>query len=170
MGLGTLGSKDTAFKMRYRWLFEIDSFSQGAGGALPALPPKASSRPVVNLDEIKVEHLIERVYFPGKGDWQTIELTLYDVTNTCFGNQIFTWLQRLYDPVAGTYTPVIDAQYKIPTSNLSLYDGCGNEIEVWYFENIYPTRIDWGTLDMEDSSFVTVDLTLRYDRAYVRPA
>jgi hypothetical protein len=167
MGLGTLGNRDTIFKMRYRWLFEIDTFSQGENGSLPALPPKTGHRPNITFNEVKVEHLIETVHFPMKGDWQSIELTLYDVTNTCEGNQIVEWLKRIYDAAEGTYTPVVDGKYKIPSATLTLFDGCGTELERWTFENVFPIRIDWGQLEMGTNEILTVDLTLKYDRAYL---
>ena len=47
-----------------------------------------------------------------------------------------------------------------------MYDGCGEILETWTFENVWPNNIEWGELDMSDSSYVTIDLTLRYDRAY----
>ena len=47
-----------------------------------------------------------------------------------------------------------------------MYDGCGEMLEKWIFENVWPNNIEWGELDMSDSQYVTIDLTLRYDRAY----
>ena len=166
MGLGTLGKDSTVFKRKFRWLFDIEGVSQGEGGSLPALPPKSGARPNISFNEIKVEHLTETIYYPGKPDWQTIELVLYDVTEDCKTNPVFEWLQLLYDPESGDYTPVVDAGYK-DTATLTLFDGCGSPIETWTFENAYPQRIDWGTLDMDESDIVTVDLTLRYDRAFI---
>lgn len=56
---------------------------------------------------------------------------------------------------------------KIPQASLILYDGCGNKIERWVFENVWPQSAEFGELDMQSSEVVTVDVTLRYDRAYV---
>lgn len=49
---------------------------------------------------------------------------------------------------------------------LELYDGCGEVIERWIFENMYIESADFGDLDHSDSGVVYVDLTIRYDRAY----
>ena len=56
---------------------------------------------------------------------------------------------------------------KIPQASLILYDGCGNKIERWVFENVWPQSAEFGELDMQSSEVVTGDVTLRYDRAYV---
>ena len=53
------------------------------------------------------------------------------------------------------------------TAWLEMYDGCGNTIEKWWFQNIWPNNLEWGDLDMGVSDYVTVELTLRYDRAWV---
>ena len=52
---------------------------------------------------------------------------------------------------------------------LELYDGCGEIIEKWIFENMYPETVEFGELDHSDSNIIYVDLSLRYDRAYYEP-
>ena len=51
---------------------------------------------------------------------------------------------------------------------VGMLDGCGKTIEVWVFENPYFQEVNWGELDMTVSDVVYVDITIRYDRAYVQ--
>ena len=40
-------------------------------------------------------------------------------------------------------------------------------MEQWQLDNCYPSSIEWGELDMGENDIVTVDMQLRYDRAYI---
>lgn len=173
MGLGVIADRETIFRRKFRWLFEIKDI---VGVELPMLPPMKSARPSIAIKEMEVRHLDEVVYYPGRQDWKTINLTLYHVQ--CANNPIFEWLQSIYDPTddldpfkygLATPTPTEPApdQFIKRTASCTLYDGCGDTMEKWTYECVWPTSIDWGELDMESSDIVYVDLTLRYARAFV---
>jgi hypothetical protein len=186
MGLFNIGS--ACFKRKYRWMFFIEDVcgtsSDGSYG-VNVLPPSKGSRPNISFKEIEANHVSETVYFPGRPDWKPISLTLYDFTIQGT-NRVFEWLKLYYNvndrvaeisPSVGSFlSPVISAgsnslmkatALKIPQASLILYDGCGNKIERWVFENVWPQSAEFGELDMQSSEVVTVDVTLRYDRAYV---
>ena len=105
------------------------------------------------------------MFFPGKPDWKPIQVTLFDLkTNT---NPIFSWLKEQYDPCedAGTWKRP-GGNFK-RTLNIEMYDGCGNTMERWIVRNAWPNNIEWGDLDMSESAYLVVELTLRYDRAWI---
>lgn len=174
MGLGVIGQRDILFRRKFRWLFTISDI---VGEELPMLPPLKAARPSISIKEMEVRHLDEVVYYPGRQDWKTINLTLYHIQ--CNNNPIFEWLQTLYDPSpSGEIDPF---KYAISSNDigaapqtqfiqrqaiLTMFDGCGDAMERWIYECVWPTSIDWGDLDMESSDIVYVDLTLRYARAF----
>ena len=161
-GLG-LANPDTCFKRKYRWLFIINGVS---ASGVNSLAPSKSARPTLNFKEIEVQHLTETIYFPGKPEWKPVTLTLYDYKLNL--NPVFEWLTKLYDPSKGSqYTPSCNG-FKEQQARLELYDGCGNVLEAWIFESVWPQAIEFGDLDMSSSEIVTCDLTLRYDRAYIQ--
>jgi hypothetical protein len=193
MGLFNIGS--ACFKRKYRWMFFIKdvcgTVSDSSYGT-NVLPPSKGSRPSISFKEIEAQHVSETVYFPGRPDWKPISLTLYDFTIRN-QNRVFEWL-KLYYRVNGTNVTIIPSVFesniaaqtgiipasgsglrrnnqpdaiKIPEAELILYDGCGNAIERWVFENVWPQSVEFGELDMQSSEVVTVDVTLRYDRAYI---
>lgn len=165
MGLGFgLGSERGCLKRKFRWLLKIDGISASDSGGVQSLPPEKSARPSLTFKEIEVQHLNETVYFPGKPEWKPISLVLYDMKLN--RNPVFDWLKKKYDPCEGTWSADYAGQFK-KTARLEMYDGCGNVQETWVFENAWPNAIEWGDLDMSNSEYVTVDLTLRYDRAYI---
>lgn len=161
MGLGVLGGQELCVKQKFRWLFFIPQISDTGTNALP---PSKGARPGITFKEMEVQHLSETVYYPSKADWKPVSLTLYDIKRT--SNPVFTWLQRCYNPCTGRFLPSVGNNFKLK-GTLELYNGCGDILERWVYENIYPQSIEFGELEMSNAEVVTVDLTLRYDRAYI---
>ncbi len=153
-------------KRKNRWMFTIQPY---IGIEASMLPPSKGARPNMSFKEYSAEHLHETIYFPGKVEWQTVELSLYDVK--CDQNPIYDWMLKAYnpDPDNDFYGPALDDnpqnQFKVD-ADVVLYDGCGNVLETWTYMNAYPAKIDWGDLDMGSNEITMVDLTLRFDRAY----
>ena len=158
-------------KKKNRWLFKVPGFV--ADMSVQALPPRKFSRPGIQMKEFEFQHLHESIWYPLKGSWKTANLTLFDIR--CNQNTIFDWLERIYNPSQGDnlkFSKALESTtgefdtYKVPTCTLELYDGCGNVIETWTYQNVYPSEITWGELDMESADLVLCDLVLRYDRAF----
>lgn len=164
--MGKLGG-DICMMRKFRWLFFIDGVSDDGASALP---PDKGARPSLSFKEIEVQHLNETVYFPGKPDWKPIQLTLFDLKKNY--NPVFEWLSEQYDVCGGNDQSSERARWNRPgnfkkDARLEMYDGCGNVMEKWFFKNVWPNNIEWGDLDMSNSEYITVELTLRYDRAWV---
>jgi hypothetical protein len=163
-----LESKTMCYKRKHRWLFIIPSVS---ADGISTKPPYKGARPNLSFKEMEVQHITETMYFPSKPDWKPITLTLYDTTGN---NPVSNWLYNLYIPRSGKWGfPAksggggSDASSFIKTCSLELYSGCGDVLETWTFEDVWPQQIDWGDLDMANTEIVTIDLTLRYGRAYI---
>ena len=170
MGLAFgLEKATTVFPRKNRWLFKIKDIS---AYGINALPPSKGARPSISFKEMEAQHLTETVYFPGKPEWKPINLTLYDIKRKCKEEHpIFEWLKKIYNPETGKWTSPCPANettsFKKSSATLELYDGCGEILEIWTFEGVWPNNIEFGDLDMQSSDVLTCDLTLRYDRAYI---
>jgi phage tail-like protein len=166
MGLGFgLESDRTVYKRKFRWLFKIPDIS---AEGVKALPPQKAARPSLSFKENECQHINETIYFPGKPEFKTFNLVLYDLA--CQDNPVFDWIKRLYDPQNGKYKfPIMGDSTKNlkQNANLELYDRCGNCIEKWRYENCWPQSVEWQDLDMGASDVLVVELALRYDRAYI---
>lgn len=162
-GDGALNDPKVCFKRKNRWIFKIENVS--AEGS-PCLPPFKGSRPGLTFKEMDAQHLNETIYFPSKPDWKPINLSLYDIKKK--SNPVMNWIKKSYEvtSTASIWKPS-SSGFKIGTCFLELYDGCGETIEKWVLENVWPNSIEFGDLDMSSSDVVTIDLTLRYDRAYL---
>lgn len=180
MGIGTGGglTAECFPKFTNRWVLHIENVSgiQGENGSINALPPIKGSRPQFEFKEQTVQHLVQPIYYPIKADWKPLQLTLYDITPD--QNLVFNWLIKAYDPSSYDsptqieWRPIYteganpEGQFK-RTALLCMYDGCGNVVEKWKYENCYPKEINFGELNMDEMKVVTIDVTLRYDRAYI---
>lgn len=172
MGL-RFGLEDIYPKRKFRWLFKISGISaEDQGGEAVALPPKRSSRPNLSFKEIEFQHLTESVWFPVKPEWKTLTLSLME--SRCNKNPVFDWIKShenvpeegLYNPKNGTFRPTVSSGIK-RTGILLILGGCGETLEKWTLEGCYPQTVDWGELDMDSTEIMTVDITLRFERAYM---
>lgn len=156
---------DTCFPMKHRWLFSIQGVSADLISSQSAncLPPFKASRPSFQFKEMEIKHLTESVFYPIKPEWKPINLVLYDIkTNR---NPVFEWIQQVYESQTATWRPIGDVNF-MRQGILSMYSGCGDVIQEWRFDDCWPQAINWGELDMGESGVTTVDITLRYSRAY----
>jgi hypothetical protein len=147
---------------KFRWLFKIREVCAESG--TNCLPPLKSARPSLSFKELQAEHLNETLYFPGKPEWKPITLSLYDLKKN--EHPVFKWLKKFYDPKEGKIKTPTDNEFMV-TATLELYDGCGEVMEKWTYENCWPQAVEFGDLDMGSSEIVTCDITLRYARAYI---
>lgn len=159
MGWGdSFGLRDGCFKRKNRWLFTIPEVS---AEGINALPPSKASRPSLSFKELSMEHMTETVYYPGKPEWKAVTLTLYDIYKP--QHKLWEWIYSYYDVENAELKYSVG--FKKPEARLILYDGIGGELETWFLESVWCQDISFGDLDMGSSEVVTVDLTLRYDRA-----
>ena len=168
-----LDSNNLCLKRKNRWLLKIDGVSADNTAGVSVLPPLKSSRPTIKFKENLVHHLIEDVYYPAKPDWEPLKLTLYDLKTA--DHPVFEWLKILYNPQQGRLFEPNRSLDGVPLSRnkfitnarLEMYNGCGEVIERWVYEDVWPQIIDFQDLDMANSDFITCELTLRYARAYL---
>jgi hypothetical protein len=156
-----LESYEKCFPRKHRWIFMIPDVSADGSNSLP---PSKSARPNLAFKEMEVQHLNETIYYPSKPDWKPITLTLYDIGNK--SSPVFDWIKEIYDPKSGSWKAPVPGRF-IREATLTLYSGCGDELEKWTFDNVWPQQIDFHDLDMGNAEITMVDITLRYSRAYI---
>ena len=153
-------------KRPFRWLFAIPNVTpdESSNEGAKVLPPSKAARPSLQFKEMNVNHLIEEVFYPAKPDWKPVSLTLYDLKVN--PHPVFQWIKEFYQPQYGLlYAP--NENNFIKEATLTMYDGCGEQVEQWIYEDAWLQGVNFQTLDMTDSSIMTCDITLRYARAYV---
>jgi hypothetical protein len=177
MGMDVLGGNNVLFKRKYRWTLAIDTNCNA--GKIPPYFVKLASRPNLTIEETEINFLNSKMYIPGKASWETITVTLYDLSgsDTSAGvTALYSWLATTFN---FTQKGVPYSQSSLPgqrggggtsgngggysaTAFLDLYDGCGNNLENWQLDRVWPQAVNFGELDYSSSEEVTIELTLRY--------
>ena len=162
MGLGVLGGSDICIKRKFRWMFYIDGV---VGEGINMLPPDKGGRPSMSFKEIEAQHLNETIFFAGTPDWKPIQVTLVDIKTR--SSPVFDWLKNQYDPCDDRGTWKRPGPMWKRDIRLEMYDGCGEVLEKWIMRNAWPNNIEWSDLDMSQSDYCVIDITMRYDRAWI---
>lgn len=165
MGLGELGTSNIIFKRKFRWTMEIQFCEEDLKTVAKEFV-KVGARPSIDIEETEINYLNGKMWIPGKATWQTITVTYYDVVSATGGidiNTLFSWIASIYDITDSTclFMGATLADYE-GCGRLVLWDGCGQPLEGWLLQNMWPQAINFGDLDMSSSEEVTVELTLRY--------
>jgi len=192
MGLGTLGRENTVFKRKFRWMLTIAGI---VGEGVNIYPPNSAGRPKLTFNDFQANHVVETITIPGRPVWNPITLTVYDITQAgAVGvsgrHPIYEWILSLYGTHPNTSGSgglaaesdnfpykwsgskageggSISRRFKRPQAFITMYDGCGIELERWTLENVWPSEVDFGELDMGSSDVSMITMTLKYDRAYL---
>lgn len=170
MGMGKLGSNTIIHKRKFRWTFEV---IRNGGQNVPANFVKVASRPNLNIEETEINFLNAKRFLPGKGTWETVTVTYYDVANSgpddATNIGLWEWLASVYDYTGASQSdPNPNVKQSSTrecysgTGRLLLYDGCGNPLEQWDMIDCWPQSINFGDLDYSVSDDVTIEVTLRY--------
>jgi len=173
MGMGKLGGPDIVFKRKYRWTFDLHV---PCGPAVGEQVVKLAARPNLTIEETEINFLHGKMWIPGKGTWETITVTYYDIGNDPTLGGLYSWLATIYDftnPVnlyqSSRRGDGAAVRGYSGEADLALYDGCGNIMENWHMSNMWPQAINFGELDYSSSEEVTIELTLRYSEVTYTP-
>lgn len=162
MGIGVIGRPDITFKRNFRFTFEIQGFCGNQNNVVPEHFVKVAARPSIDIEEVEINHLNAKFWIPGKGTWNEITVTYYDVANVDEMRFLWNWLATVYnfaDPIRLTQAEKRDWA---AIGVLNMWDGCGLLVEQWQLANMWPKAINWGDLDYESSDLATIELTMRY--------
>jgi hypothetical protein len=169
MGLNQLEDSNLIVYRKFRWILDIpDVCNENLDSQTNALPPLRAARPSLSFKEMEAQHLNETIYFPGKPEWKPLNVTLYSVHKKT--NPVFKYIKNIYKPNEGNYNLPNEnnpKKYIIPKITLKMLGGNGCICETWVYEDCWFQSIDFLDLDMSASDFCSIDLTIRYARAYI---
>jgi len=139
-------------KRQFRFLLEIDG--------IDAFTVITAGRPKKQFEETVIDYVNQKRYLAGKGEWQTISMTLHDPIAPSAAQKVTQWLRLVHDDPTGRmgYATMYKKNF-----SLKLLDGLGNVVERWNFIGAWPQNVDFGDLDYASSDTVKVSATIRYD-------
>lgn len=166
MGLGRLGDRNLVLKRKFRWTFRVDNVCDGQ--FIPESFVKVASRPNITFEETEINYLNAKDWIPGKASWETITVSYYDVAS--LDNQVlWNWLASVYEfPNPVTLRMGSNRRSYAGRGTLTMFGGSGEPLEQFVLDNLWPQSVNFGDLDMADSSECNVELTMRYSNVAYR--
>ena len=143
--------------LKNRFVMSIDG--------IPAYTIKAASRPTITFEEVALSHMNVKRYIKGRGEWQTLDITLYDPIVPSAAQAVMEWVRLHHESVTGRdgYSDF----YK-KDINCQLLGPVGDIVEEWTLKGANIQSANFGALSFDASDPVDITLTLRYDYAILQ--
>jgi hypothetical protein len=141
-------------KMKNRYIMEIDGIA--------SYLIKTANRPSISFEVVTLDHINVKRKLKGKGEWQDIEITLFDPIVPSGAQQVMEWVRTSHESITGR-----DGYADFYKKDLDIYmlGPVGDKIENWklkgaFINNAVFNDLDWASNDPSD-----ITLTLSYDYA-----
>ena len=144
-------------KVKNRFIMEIDG--------IPAYVIKTANRPQISFEEVVLDHMNVKRYVKGKGEWQELEMTLYDPIVPSAAQAVMEWVRLSHESVTGRdgYSDF----YKKDV-NFQMLGPVGDIVEEWTLKGTWCKNVNFGELDFATSEPAEITATLRYDYAILQ--
>jgi len=139
-------------KVKNRFIVYVDG--------LPAYAIKTAARPSITFEEIVLDHMNVKRYVKGKGEWEPIELTLYDPIAPSAAQSVMEWVRLSHESVTGR-DGYSDFYKKDITINV--FGPVGDKVEEWTGKGCWIQSANFNDLDWTSSDPTEISLTLRAD-------
>jgi hypothetical protein len=133
-------------------------------GDIPSYLIKASAKPQISNGEIALDHINVKRYVKGKSVWNTITVSLYDAIVPSGAQAVMEWVRLHHESATGR--DGYSSYYK-KEIRLHQLSPLGEVIEEWILHGAYITDSNFGSLDWSSEEVVSIELTLRYDWAFL---
>ena len=132
---------------------------------IPAYLIKAVARPQITFEEIALDHINVKRYVKGKGDWQLLNITLYDPIVPSGAQAVMEWVRLHKESVTGR-DGYSDFYKKDVTINV--LGPVGDKVEEWTLKGAFIKDANFGEMNWETNEPADITLSLRYDYAILQ--
>ena len=141
-------------KMKNRYIMEIDGIA--------SYLIKTANRPSISFEVVTLDHINVKRKLKGKGEWQDIEITLFDPIVPSGAQQVMEWVRLSHESLTGRDGY---ADFYKKDVQIEMLGPVGDKIEKWdikgaFINNAVFNDLDWASNDPSD-----ITLTLSYDYA-----
>jgi hypothetical protein len=144
-------------KLKHRYIMQIDG--------IPAYLIKATARPQITFEEVKLEHMNVKRFVKGKGEWQQLQVTLYDPVVPSASQAVMEWVRLSHESVTGRDGY---ADFYKKDITFQVLGPVGDIVEEWKLKGAFIQSANFGDLSFESNDPVDITLTLRYDYAILQ--
>jgi hypothetical protein len=141
-------------KMKNRFIMEIDG--------IPTYLIKTANRPSIQFEVVTLEHINVKRKLKGKGEWQDIEITLYDPIVPSGAQAVMEWVRLSHESITGR-----DGYADFYKKDIDIYmlGPVGDKIEQWKLKGAFINNAVFNDLDWSSNDPSEITLTLSYDYA-----
>lgn len=140
-------------KTQFRYYMYIDG--------IPSYIVKSAKRPSISFSNITIDHINMKRKLIGKGEWEDIDLTLYDPINPSGAQAVISWIRQAYESATGRAGY---ADFYKKEITLNMLGPVGDVVEQWKLKGAYISKADWGALDWSNTdSAAEINITITYD-------
>ena len=142
-------------KMKNRFIMEIDG--------IQSYLIKAANRPTIQFEKVTLDHINVKRQLKGKGEWQDIEITLFDPIVPSGAQQVMEWVRLSHESITGR-----DGYADFYKKDIQIYmiGPVGDKIEQWTLKGAFITTANFGDVAWDSQADVAeITLTLAYDYA-----
>ena len=141
-------------KMKNRYVMEIDG--------IPSYLVKAAARPSIQFETIVLDHINIKRKLQGKGDWQDINITLYDPIVPSGAQSVMEWVRLGHESITGRRGY---ADFYKKDITFYMLGPVSDKIEQWTIKGAFIQSANFGDLSFDSNEPATIELTLSYDYA-----
>jgi len=141
-------------KMKNRYIMEIDG--------IQSYLIKTANRPSITFEPVVLDHINVKRKLKGKGEWQDIEITLYDPIVPSGAQQVMEWVRTSHESITGR-----DGYADFYKKDVDIYmlGPVGDKIENWKLKGAFINSAVFNDLDWASNDPSEITLTLSYDYA-----
>ena len=141
-------------KMKNRFIMNIDG--------IDSYLIKTANRPTIQFEAVTLDHINVKRKLKGKGEWQDVEITLYDPIVPSGAQQVMEWVRTSHESLT-----VRDgyADFYKKDVNFFMLGPVGDKIEQWTLKGAFITSAAFNDLDWASNDPAEITLTLSYDYA-----
>jgi hypothetical protein len=129
---------------------------------IPTYLIKTANRPSIQFEVVTLEHINVKRKLKGKGEWQDIEITLYDPIVPSGAQAVMEWVRLSHESITGR-----DGYADFYKKDIDIYmlGPVGDKIEQWKLKGAFINNAVFNDLDWASSDPSEISLTLSYDYA-----
>jgi hypothetical protein len=141
-------------KMKNRYIMEIDGIA--------SYLIKTANRPSISFEVVTLDHINVKRKLKGKGEWQDIEITLFDPIVPSGAQQVMEWVRTSHESITGR-----DGYADFYKKDIDIYmlGPVGDKIENWKLNGAFINNAVFNDLDWASNDPSEISLTLSYDYA-----
>ena len=127
-----------------------------------SLAVTAGFTPSESSEEIDIGVDNEHLYYAGRQSYEAGSISLRDYVDLEVANFIKEWRKRVFDPATG------QMGYKAEYAGIVIiqqYDPKGEIAREWKLTGVWPQSANYGDISQDSTDPVSVEVTLRYDKA-----